>query len=271
MAAGALAGQSVGGPVLGYVVDEASRLRPLYGMASSAHIGAPVSEGARDSWGALILLADGTAMRGGQVLEGRWAKVQPGALLDESGQELLIAAEGRSPWRLTVAERALAVRVSDSGERVMTLLADGSLAGWNATGQAEFRLAGRESWSFAFAGERAIGYDPAANALVWLDAGGNETLLRQLPGEGGKFALGIERGGTRAVLLGERAIVVPLDGGETRVVDVPAGADRLEAVYGGRAFLLTRDPAQPLWVFDPAKEDPLLVIPALEREKGGKQ
>ena len=53
-----------------------------------------------------------------------------------------------------------------------------------------------------------------------------------------------------------------------RVVDVPEGSERLEAVQGGRAFLLTRNPARPLWVLDPETEDPLLVIPALAGEAG---
>ena len=69
--------------------------------------------------------------------------------------------------------------------------------------------------------------------------------------------------GRYAVLLGERAFIVPAGGGEIREVDVPAGSERLEAVRGGRAYLLTRDPARPMWVLDPEREDPLLVIPAL--------
>ena len=93
LAAGTLAAQSVGGPVMGYVVDGAARMRPLYGMPAAGHVGAVVREGVQDSWGTLALLANGTAMRGEEVLEGRWASLQPGAFLDTTGREALIVGE----------------------------------------------------------------------------------------------------------------------------------------------------------------------------------
>ena len=92
--------------------------------------------------------------------------------------------------------------------------------------------------------------------------------MRKLDGEGGRYRLAVDRAGKYAVLLGERALVVPVTGGEVRAVEVPAGSERLEAVHGGRACLLTRDPGRPLWVLDPERESPLLVIPALGVETG---
>lgn len=86
-------------------------MHPLFGMAASAHVGAALREGVRDSWGELALLTDGTAMRNGVAVEGRWASVQPGAFLDATEREVLVA-EGAKPWRLALPERALAVRVS---------------------------------------------------------------------------------------------------------------------------------------------------------------
>ena len=268
VAAGAMAAQIVSGPVMGYVVDGAARLRPLNGMPGAGHVGAAMREGVRDSWGELALLEDGTAMRGGQVLEGQWGRLQPGAFLDETGRSVLVVGESVAPWRLALPERALAVRVSVSGERVLALLADESLTAWTAGGKAEWRMAASFWWAVAFAGERAMAYDPAAHSLLWLDGAGGTTLLRKLDGEGGRYRLAVDRAGKYAVLLGERALVVPVTGGEVRAVEVPAGSERLEAVHGGRAFLLTRDPGRPLWVLDPERESPLLVIPALGVETG---
>lgn len=269
LAAGMLAAQNVSGPVMGYVVDGAARMRPLYGMPSAGHVGAAVREGVRDSWGTLALLADGTALRGGDVLEGRWASLQPGAFLDATGREALVVGESEAPWRLTLPGPALAVRVSASGERVLALLTDESLTAWTSSGKAEWRMAASKWWSVAFAGERAMAYDPAAHALLWLDGAGGTTLLRKLDGEGGRYTLAVDRAGRKAVLLGAQAMVIALDGGDVRVVDVPEDSERLEAVQGGRAFLLTRDPARPLWILDPERDAPLLVIPALVVEKGG--
>jgi len=271
VAAGTLTAQNVGGPVMGYVVDGSARMRPLNGTPSSGHVGAAMREGVRDSWGELALLTDGTAMKGGRVLEGQWASLQPGAFLDATGRSVLVAGESRSPWRLALPDRAVALRVSTSGERVLALLADESLTAWTADGKAEWRMAGSIWWSFAFAGERAMAYDPAVNSLLWLDGAGGSTMLRKLDGEGGRYTLAVDRAGKHAVLLGDRAVIVPIGGGNVRTAEVPAGADRLEAVQGGRAFLLTRDPALPLWVLDPEREAPLLVIPALGVEKGGQK
>lgn len=271
VAAGTMAGQSVGGPVLGYVVDGAARMRPLFGIPAAAHVGAAVREGVKDSWGELALLHDGTAVFAGQAMEGTWAAVQPGSLLDSTGRSLLIVGEGVAPWRLALPERAVAVRVSASGERALTLMADESLAAWSVGGKAEWRMAASVWWSVAFAGERAMAYDPAAHALFAVADGGGLTLLRKLDGAGGRYELGVDRAGKYAVLLGERALIVPLHGGDIRDVAVPEGSERLEAVQRGRAFLLTRNPAQPLWVLDPEREEPLLVIPALGVEKGGQQ
>jgi hypothetical protein len=267
VAAGALTAQSVDGPVLGYVVDEAARMRPLYGMPAAAHVGAAVREGVRDTWGALSLMMDGTAMLGGKVLEGQWAALQPGALLDATGRSVMVTGDSVAPWRLALPERALAVRVSASGERVLALLTDESLTAWTSGGKAEWRLAAGAWWSIAFAGERAAAYDPAEHSLLWLDSGGVTTVIRKLEGEGGRYTLALDRAGKHAVLLGAQALVVPVGGGDVRVLEVPDGSERLEAVQEGRAFLLTRDPARPLWILDPEREDPLLVIPALQVEK----
>ncbi|MFN0106646.1 MAG: hypothetical protein ACKV2U_31695 [Bryobacteraceae bacterium] len=271
MAAGTLAAQSVGGPVLGYVVDGGARMRPLNGMPAAAHVGAAIQEGVRDTWGELALLIDGTAMLKGQALEGRWASLQPGAFLDAAGREVLVTGESVTPWRLTLPERALAVRVSTSGERVLTLLADERLAAWTVGGKAEYSFAVSAWWSFAFAGERAMAYDPAANSLFWIDAGSGMTLLRKLAGDGGRYALAVDAAGKTAVLLSERALVVPVGGGDVTTIEMPEGAGRLEAMRGGRAYLLTRDPARPLWVLDPESENPLLVIPALENDNGAQR
>lgn len=270
VAAGTLAAQSVGGPVLGYVVDDGARLRPIYGSAASAHVGAAVREGVKDSWGELALLTDGTGVHAGKALEGNWAAVQPGALLDATGRSLLIVGEGTAPWRLALPERALTVRVSASGARALTLMADGSLAAWSAGGKAEWRLAASVWWSVTYAGERALAYDPAANTVLELGTGGELTVLRKLEGAGGRYELGIDMDGKFAVLLGEQALVAPLGDGPTRTVTLPEGSNRLEAVQGGKAFLLTRDPARPMWILDPAREEPLLVIPALGVEKGAR-
>ena len=270
-AAGAMAAQSVGGPVLAYVVDGEARMHAVYGMPAAAHVGATVREGVREAWGELSLLRDGTAMQGGTKLEGAWARIDGGAFVDETGRELLVAAGGRAAWRLRLPAAAAAVRVSANGERVLTLLEDESLAMWTAEGKVEFRMAASRWWSFAFAGERAMAYDPAVNSLFWLESQGGMSLLRKLDGEGERKALAVTASGRQAVLLGTRAEVVPVNGGTVRTADVPEGVSRLEALRGGDTFLMTRDPARPMWVLDPEREDPFLVIPALSIERGGQQ
>jgi hypothetical protein len=270
-AAGAMAAQSLSGPVMGYVVDGGARMRPLYGMPSAGHVGGAVREGVQETRGALALLADGTAMRGETALEGAWARLEPGAFVDESGRELLVAAGEGDAWRLTLPERALAVRVSASGQRVLTLLADESLAVWKQDGTAELRVNASIWWGIAFAGERAMGYDPAENGLFWLDGQGGKELVRKLEGEGGQYELAVEASGRYAVLRGAVGRIVPLDGGEIREVTLPEGSERLEAVHGGRAFLLHRNPGKPLWILDPSREDALLVVPAMVEEKGAEQ
>lgn len=270
-AAGAMAAQTVGGPVLAYVVDSEARMHAVYGMPAAAHVGGAMREGVREAWGELSLLRDGTALRSGAKLEGEWARIDGGAFVDASGRELLVATGGRAAWRLTLPAAAEAVRVSASGERVLTLLEDESLAMWTAEGKVEFRMAASRWWSFAFAGERAMAYDPAVNSLFWLESQGGMNLFRKLDGEGERRSLALTASGRHAVLLGARAMVVPIGGGEVRAVDAPEGASRLEPLRGGESFLLTRDPARPLWVLDPEREDPFLVIPALAIEKGGQQ
>ena len=270
-AAGALAAQSVGGPVLGYVVDGAARLHAVYGMPAAAHIGDAVREGVRETAGELALGADGRAWRNGMELEGRWARLEPGALLDASGREALVAAGDRAAWRLMLPARALAARVSADGARVLTLLEDETLALWNADGKAEFRVSAGAWWRIAFAGERAVAYDPAEHALIAFDGQGASTTLRKLEGAGGRYELAATRSGAQLVLLGEGTLtVVPAGGGELRSMAAPEGAERLEPLRGGEAFLLGRDPARPLWILDPGKEQALVVIPALA-EKGGQQ
>lgn len=270
VAAGALTAQSVGGPVLGYVIDGEARMRPVFGMAASAHVGAAIREGVRDSWGGLALLADGTGMRNGVAVEGRWASVQPGAFLDATEREVMVAAGGAA-WRLALPERALAVRVSASGDRVATILADESVAVWARGGGAEFRLPASQWWSIAFAGERVIAYDPAAHALVWLEGATGASRALALEGTEGPYSLAVDAAGRNAILLGERLLVAPLDGGEVRAFTPPPGAERLEPLAGGTTFLLTRNPARPMWVFDPGRTDGLLVIPAVAIEQGGQQ
>lgn len=270
VAAGALAAQSVGGPVLGYVVDSEARMRPLIGMAASAHVGTATRAGVRDSWGGLALLTDGTALQNGMALEGRWASVQPGAFLDSTEREVLVAGGG-VPWRLALPERAVSVRVSASGDRVATVLADESVAVWSRDGGAQFRVPASRWWSVAFAGERVIAYDPAGNELFWLDGATGASSIRKFEGAGAAVALAVDAAGKSAILLGERLLVVQLDDGEVRAFPPPPGAERLEALRGGQSFLLTRNPAQPMWVFDPGSADGLLVIPAVTAEKGGQQ
>ena len=270
VAVGALAAQSVGGPVLGYVIDGEARMRPLIGMAASAHVGAVTREGVRDSWSGLVLLADGTAMSQGVALDGRWNSVQPGAFLDETEREVLVAGGG-TPWRLALPDRAVSVRVSASGDRVATVLADESVAVWSRGGGAQFRMPASRWWSVAFAGERVIAYDPAGNELLWLDGATGASSARKLDGASASLSLAVDATGKSAILLGERLLVVPLDGGEVRAFTPPSGAERLEPLHGGQSFLLTRDPARPMWVFDPGRTDGLLVIPAVSAEKGGQQ
>lgn len=270
-AAGALAAQSVGGPVLGYVVDGAARMHAVYGMPAAAHVGAAVREGVREAAGDLALGADGRAWRNGMELEGKWARLEPGALLDASGRQVLVAGGERAPWRLMLPAGARAVRVSPGGERVLTLLEDETMALWNTDGQAEFRVSAGEWWKIAFAGERAVAYDPAEHALLAFDGQGAATVLRKLDGTGGRYELGATRDGGQLVLLGEGNLtIVPAGGGEMRTMAAPEGAERLEPLRGGEAFLLGRDPARPLWILDPGKEQALVVIPALD-EKGGQQ
>ncbi|MBI2685967.1 MAG: hypothetical protein HYX27_06605 [Acidobacteria bacterium] len=275
MAAGALAAQSVGGPVLGYVVDGEARMRPLYGSPSAAYIGEAVRDGVKETWGTLALLADGTALRNGIALEGKWASLDSGAFSDASGRELLIVPDTADPWRLTLPQQARAVRVSSNGDRAITLLSDESVALWSTGGKAEFRISAGAWWSIAFAGQRAMAYDPAEHALFWLDGPAGATLLRKLDGSGGSYSLAVDRAGNNAILVGEKALVVPLTGGDIRQFDVPEGAARLEALQGGRAFLLMRDTTKPIWLFDPGAVDPVLVIPALapavSDDKGGQQ
>lgn len=271
-AAGAMSAQSVGGPVLGYVVDGESRLHPLFGVPAAARVGAAVRDAVKDTWGDLALLADGTALRAGQPLDGRWSELQPGAFLDATGREVLVAASRGAAWRLTLPARALSVRVSASGDRVLALLADESLTAWSSSGKAEYRIAASQWWSFAFAGERALAYDPAAKSLNWIDDQGNLTPERQLSLDG-RYDLAVDSTSRFAVLLGEKAVVVSLGATDVRELSAPEGSERLEAVQGGRAFLLTRNPGRPLWILDPEREDALLVVPALpsQSENGGQQ
>lgn len=263
LAASALTAQDVTGPVLGFVVDAQAALHPLVGIPSSAHIGAPVREDVRESWGSLALLTDGTALKNGQPLPGHWAALLPGAFLDESGRELLIVGETVEPWRLTIPDRALSVRVSISGAQVLTLLADESLASWSSSGAAGSRIQASQWWAIAFAGERPLAYDPAANALLWLDGPSGTTLARQLPGEGAQYLLAATRDGLSAVLLGTQLHIIPFDDGEIRSFSPPPGAQRLEPLHGGQSFLLTREVSRPLWVLQPSAKEPLHVIPAL--------
>lgn len=267
-AAGVLAAQTVDGPVLAYVVDASSWLRPIYGLPSAAHIGGPLREGVRDAWGPLTLFQDGSALVGNTKLEGHWDSVQPGSLADASGRTLLILGRAAAPWRLDLPERALAARVSASGDQVLTLLADDSVALWRRGGKAEWRIAASPWWAIAFAGERPVAYDPAAHSLYWLD-GGSTSLLRKLTGDGSRYALAVNATGTHAALLGETGFLVRLADGEQRSFPVPEGGHRLETVDGGRTFLLSHDPATPLWIIDPVREEPLLVIPALASEPSG--
>lgn len=268
-AAGALAAQTVNGPVLAYVIDGEAHLRPLLGVSASAHVGDPTKENVKEAWGRLVLLSDGTAIQGEVALEGAWTALQDGVFVDATGQELLVAAGDRAPWRVTLPQAALSIRVSADGGQILTLLADESLAAWNADGSAAYQFAASKWWGIAYAGNRAIAYDPAANALLWIDAQGARHVARELDFEPGQYQLAADPAGQNAVLLGAQAMIVPLNGGDVKSVVVPDGAKRLEPVDGGRAFLLMRDPSQPMWILDPSREEPLLVVPALAVDKGG--
>lgn len=150
------------------------------------------------------------------------------------------------------------------------ILADESVAVWARGGGAEFRLPASKWWAVAFAGERVIA-DPSAHELLWLDGATGATRARKLDGAGGPYSLAMDAAGRNAILLGDRLLVAPLDGAEVRAFAPPPGAERLEALQGGQTFLLTRNPAQPMWVFDPGRADGLLVIPAAASEKDGQQ
>jgi len=106
---------------------------------------------------------------------------------------------------------------------------------------------------------------------VWLDGATGASVALQLDGTEGLYSLAVDAAGRNAILLGERLLVAPLDGGEVRGFTPPPGAEQLEPLAGGTTFLLTRNPARPMWVFDPGRTDGLLVIPAVSIEKGGQQ
>ena len=116
-----------------------------------------------------------------------------------------------------------------------------------------------------------MAYDPAENSIFWLDGPGGMTLLRKLDGEGGAYALGVDKSGQTAILAGAKAYLIPIGEGDVKEIALPEGAGRLETLQGGRVFLLMGDPAKPMWILDPAAADPLLVIPALVAAEGGQQ
>ncbi len=258
--------QTVTRPALGYAVDAQGGLRRIHGMPAAAHVGEPILSAAKAAMGPLALLEDGTALRDGVALPGRWAELQPGVFLDAAGRQVLVAVG--EPRTIALPARGRTVRVSGNGRRVLALLEDGGLMAFGESGQSLFRVDAGAGWVFAFVPgtERAIAFDPASGVLASIGEDGVATALRTLDAAGGVTHLAVDASGAQAVLLsaGERRCwLAPLGAGEVSELAMPEGSEVLIPLQGGRVFQLGLRTSRPIWLLRPGAEERLLVIPML--------
>lgn len=255
--------QSVGAPTLAYVIDADSRLLPIVGVPGSARLGESLGAAAAGD-GATILRANGEAYRGAQRVEGQWASLENGVLLDAARQQGF--AHGRRYSFGSAVSKA-----ASSESRVLTLLANESLVAWDATGNAEFSVPASIWWSIALSPAGDIfAFDAAAKSLLRFDAQGRESAVAAIDGEVRIDALAVNT--THAVMADLESAtiyIVDIAARSVRVLKAPDNADTVKRSESGGVFLLSTDPSQPLWLLDPALENPLLVVPALA--EGGRQ
>lgn len=255
--------QSVGAPTLAYVIDADSRLLPIVGVPGSARLGESLGAAAAGD-GSTILRANGEAYRGAQRLEGQWAFLENGVLLDAARQQGF--SRGRRYSFGSAVSKAAA-----SESRVLTLLADENLVAWDATGNAEFSVPASIWWAIALSPAGDIfAFDPAAKSLLRFDALGRESVVAAFE-EGTRIdALAVNA--THAVMAdieNGKIYIVDIAAKSARALKAPGNTGTVKRSESGGVFLLSTDPSQPLWLLDPALENPLLVVPALV--EGGRQ
>jgi hypothetical protein len=258
-----LPAQNIRGPELGYVVDGEGKLRSILGIPGASHIGKPLREGARQATGNLVLLSDGSALRGAELLAGKWENLLPGAFIDAAKQTLLIVPESGAPWRLQLPSPLAQLRVDISGMRAATLTDNGSLGVWSVGGKAEFHVRARADWSFAFAGETLAVFNPEGSELLTLDRTGSVLSTRTLELEAGTYTLVADADATIVLLSETAAWILPTSGAEVTRIGLPVSCTRPDPILKGKAFLLQQNPAQPLWILEPGAETKLRVVPAL--------
>jgi len=255
--------QSVGAPTLAYVIDADSRLLPIVGVPGSARLGESLGAAAAAD-GATILRSNGEAYRGAQRVEGRWAFLENGVLLDAVRRQG--SAQGRRYSFGSAVHKAAA-----SESRVLTLLESENLVSWDTSGNAEFSVPAGIWWSIALSPAGDIfAYDAAAKSLLRFDAQGRESAVATLDGEVRIDALAVNA--THAVLADlehTKLYVVDIAAKSVRTLAAPDNTDTVKRSDSGGVFVLSTDPSQPIWLLDPVGESPLLVVPALV--EGGRQ
>ena len=249
--------QSVGAPTLAYVIDADSRLLPIVGVPGSARLGDSLGAAAAAD-GSTILRSNGEAFRGAQRIEGQWTSLENGVLLDTSRHHG--CANGRR-----YAFGSKVEKVASAQSRVLTLLANENLVSWDASGNAEFSVPVSIWWSIALSpGGDIFAFDAAAKSLLRLDAQGRESAVVTLNGDIRIDALAVNA--THAVLAdieNEKLYIVDIAAKSSRTLDAPDNTATVKRSESGGVFVLSTDPSQPLWLLDPALENPLLVVPAL--------
>jgi hypothetical protein len=255
--------QSVGSPTLGYVIDADSRLLPILGVPGSARLGESLGAAAAAD-GSTVLRTNGEAYRGAQRIEGQWAFLENGVLLDAARRQGF--ARGR---RYSFGSEVAKAAASES--RVLTLLANENLVAWDATGNAEFSVPASIWWSIALspAGE-IFAFDAAAKSLLRFDAQGRESVVAAF--EDGIRIDALAVNATHAVMADlehGKVYIVDIAAKSTRALKAPDNTDTVKPSESGGVFLLSSDPSQPLWLLDPSLKNPLLVVPA--KVEGGRQ
>lgn len=255
--------QSVGAPTLAYVIDADSRLLPIVGVPGSARLGESLGA-ASAADGSTILRANGEAYRGAQRIEGQWAFLENGVLLDASRQQGF--ARGRRYSFGSPVSKA-----ASSESRVLTLLENENLVAWDSTGNAEFSVPASIWWSIALSPAGDIfAFDAAAKSLLRLDEQGRESVVATIDGAVRVDALAANAAhAVMADLENSKLYIVDIAAKSARALQAPDNTDTVKRSDSGGVFLLSSDPSQPLWLLDPSLENPLLVVPALV--EGGRQ
>lgn len=262
-----LGAQVVTGPAIGYVVDSNSRLHPILGVPSAAHIAETAGIEAKMADGEFVLLPNGEARMGTRPLGGKWTQLENGVFLSEDRRMVMTVDDAGTPW--TVALPSAAKKVGGCASRIVAILENESLVSWAANGKQEFSLAASQWWSIDVASDGKIfAYDPAAKTLLQVQANGIADSLAALEGEVEISGL-LHANGTVLMADYSNHKLHAWSANGFKTYEVPIEADSLSSLAGGQAVLLSRDPSRPVWIFDPAAAEPLLVIPALS-ERGSR-